>query len=890
MLKASCINNQLACFMLKNQPLPNLESCWAKTDLSTGLPVLTVRDHCIHVGAVADTIIHLLPSQVSQLLPAGACTLVALHDIGKITLGFQKKCTLWRHFSEIRNIGLEGNHAKVSHSFLGEYITDRNPAQWAISLGGHHGKYNSSKRSINFPEQEKQWAQDLREELTEELIKLFGQLPDSTEKPTHYQLHWFTGLITFADWIGSNEDFFPLPTNGELKNHTSLPQSKKQGKDALNKIQWSKVKITQNQSFRHLFPFSSNPLQDTLSHACDAPGLYIVEATMGLGKTEAALAAAYQRWESGDERGIYFALPTQLTSNRIFKRISPFLEKSIDSTSPLTLIHGSSWLNENNILQINASNSTESSPRFSHDALQWFSSSRRALLAPFGVGTIDQALLSVLPTKYASLRFFGLAGKTVILDEVHSYDAYTFSLICKLVEELTKAGSSVIVLSATLTQNARHQLVKAAGGTEKTETSAYPLITAVKRQSDSVTTSHYPVHLSDKPKTFHLKHIYLSEGSDQDDATLNAAVVAAENSACVLIIRNTVKTAQASYDKIKTLIPEHIPVGLLHSRFPYDRRQEIEKKWVGQLEKNSHSRPSGCVLVATQVVEQSVDIDADLLITDLAPSDLILQRLGRVHRHQRTRPQGYESPQCWILHPSTTETEDAAVLKKQLGSSAYIYPPYTLIRSSEIWSTRENINLPTDIREILENTEEPTTELSLAAQNLLSIQSEEIKKKINTSKTRTRNPLNTAALPDDDQGNQTRWGNQQSATLVLLKSNPSISGSEIIIQLLTGETHTFNPFEFDFQLAKLLHKNAVRIPRYLLPKEIDASWLNNYFFETCTIAILEHGIGGDCQLPEFSSTPPYSIHYNQNSGISFEKISTSADSSDFYTEEEECWW
>lgn len=876
--------------MPKHHPLPELESCWAKTVLSTGLPALTVRDHSIHVGAVAGTIIHFLPTQVSQQLPTGACTLVALHDIGKITIGFQKKCPLWLHFSEIQNVGLEGNHAKVSHSFLGEYITDRNPAQWAICLGGHHGKYNSPQRNITFPEREKPWAQTLREELAEELIHLFGKLPNSTVKPTYYQLHWFTGLITFADWIGSNEDFFPLPTDGILKNRTSLAKSQKQGTDALKKIQWSKVTTLPNQSFKHLFPFPPNALQDTLSHACDAPGLYIVEATMGMGKTEAALAAAYQRWETGDERGIYFALPTQLTSNRIFERISPFLEKSVDSSSPLTLIHGSSWLNENSILQINASNSTESAPAFTDDALQWFSSSRRALLAPFGVGTIDQALLSVLPTKYASLRFFGLAGKTVILDEVHSYDAYTFTLICKLVEELTKAGSSVIVLSATLTHTARLQLVTAAGGTEKTATSAYPLITAVKRQSNSITTSHYPVQLSDQAKTFHLRHIHLPEGLDQDDATLNAAAEAAENGACVLIIRNTVKIAQASYDQIKTLIPEHIPVGLLHSRFPHDRRQEIEKEWVGKLEKDSQSRPPGCVLIATQVVEQSVDIDADLLITDLAPTDLILQRLGRVHRHQRSRPQGFKSPQCWILHPATTETEDATILKKQLGSSAYIYPPYTLIHSSEIWASRESICLPTDIREVLEKTAKPTAELSLAAQNLLSTQSEEIKKKINTSRTRTRNPLNTAALADDDQGNQTRWGNQQSATLALLKSKPSISGSEITIQLLTGETHTFNRFGFDFQLAKLLHKNAIRVPRYLLPKEIDASWLNNYFFETCTIAIPEHGIGGDCQFPNLSTTPPYSIHYNQNSGISSKKIAASTDSATPYTEEEECWW
>jgi len=474
---------------------PELSDCWAKTNFDTGIPVLTVRDHCIHVGAVAEEVIKLIPRRACDNLPKGASTLVALHDIGKITLGFQKKCSHWKYFPEICNTGLEGNHAKVSQIFLGDLISERNAAHWSISLGGHHGRYNSDRPRIRgFKEAEREWMQNLRLQLCSELVDLFGQLPNSPTKPSNFQLHWFTGLITFADWIGSNEEFFPLPEGRELKNHTSFKDSEKKAREALSMIQWTKVTAQKDQTFSSLFPFQPNRLQKIFLDACDSPGLYIVEATMGMGKTEAALSAAYQRWQSGDERGIYFALPTQLTSNRIYERISPFLEKSISSTT----------------MQINASNSNDQSSS-GNDALKWFSSSRRALLAPFGVGTIDQALLSILHTKYASLRFFGLAGKTVILDEVHSYDPYTFQLICKLVEELTKIGSTVIVLSATLTQKARRNLITAAGGHEEENQPEYPLISAVKLIEDSITTSHYPVPLPEKSnKTFDLKHIGIS--------------------------------------------------------------------------------------------------------------------------------------------------------------------------------------------------------------------------------------------------------------------------------------------------------------------------------------------------------------------------------------------
>ncbi len=868
-------------------PPPLLQDCWAKTDPESGRPVLTVRDHCIHVGAVAEYIGQLLPSLTKKHLPSGYATLAALHDVGKITLGFQKKCPSWTHFSSCNKAGLEGNHSLVSHAFLGDYISHKKSKYWSISLGGHHGRYSFHKSTNRgFNETGSEWAQPLREELASELITLFGALPDSEDKPDPYLIHWFTGLITFADWIGSNTDFFPLPENQDLEHLASKESAQTSARSALGDLLWNDVKPREAQQFTTLFPFPPNELQKTLSKAVTIQGLYIVEATMGMGKTEAAFTAAYQRWETGEERGIYFALPTQLTSNRIFNRIKPFLDQAIATSSPLSLVHGNSWLTDERTQHINASNTADQ--QNGSDALRWFSSSRRALLSPFGVGTIDQALLSVLHTKYASLRFFGLAGKTVILDEVHSYDDYTFNLICKLVKELTKKGSTVIILSATLTHEARQKLVLAAEGSEEEPVSAYPLITAVKRTSNGQVTEHFPVRDTSPSKNYSLCHITLDEGAEQDDGMLDSIASAAENGACVLVIRNTVKLAQSTYDSIKSRVGEHVPVGLLHSRFPQFRREEIEQEWVGYLEKGSLTRPDGCILIATQIVEQSVDIDADLLVTDLSPTDLILQRLGRLHRHERSRPSGFESPQCWILHPHISEETDAKVLKKQLGSSAWIYPPHNLIQSSSVWQSREKISLPEDIRTLLETTAAGATATSPAIDELKLTQLADTRAKAGTASTRTKSPISTNALNDDDQGNQTRWNSQPSATLVMLSQEPTRLGSSLTLHFLNGEKYTTNLHAFDFKLAKMLHKNAVRIPAYLLGKtEICSEWLDGYFFEKSALAIPQHSTGGHCHIPNATAELSYQIQYTQNSGISFTQLSAPTQ---LYEDEEECWW
>ncbi|MDB4375435.1 CRISPR-associated helicase Cas3' [bacterium] len=846
-----------------SQKKPKLENCWAKTN-SNGELALTIRDHCINVGAVAKIVFLKTPQRLRTLLPKSLPLLASLHDIGKISVGFQWKSLRWAYLRTDVLPKAEGNHATISHAFLGNIIEAREPAKWSIALGGHHGRYASNKpRIMGLDEPHQEWASELRKELTEQLCELFGRLPDSEAKIPDHLIHLATGFITFSDWIGSNEDFFPPAEPARLKHETNLEKATKEAKDALKRLHWGKHVISKNQEFTQLFPFLPNPLQTALLETADSPGLYIIEATMGMGKTEAALALTAQRWISGDEQGIFFALPTQLTSNRIHQRISPFLKNTVKSNHANALVHGSAWLDEKRISSINTSGDP-------NEAMRWFASSRRALLAPFGVGTIDQALLAILPVKHSALRLFALAGKTIVLDEVHSYDPYTFALICRFVQILTASGSTVIILSATLTHNARRQLIEAAGGQEESSQSAYPLISAVKIHSDEKSTSytdlsrHAPIE-----KTIHLEHL----SSISHDFELRA-IKAAEAGACVLIIRNTVQSAQQTFSSLKALAKEDLKIGLLHSRFPFFAREKLEDNWVQTLSKDFENRPKGCILVSTQIVEQSIDIDADLLITDLAPTDLLLQRTGRLHRHQKTpRPLGFETALTLILHPELREENDSKLLKKELGKSAFIYPPDSLLRAHHDWRNRKTISLPGQIRELLEQESQQNCKVSSAEIALREATATEIATQLGTAQTRSHDLLSPDSQRDDDEGHQTRWKSLSSSVIILLSQMPELTGSHLTLSFLSGETlTTLRNRPFDLDLAKLLHANSTKVPGFALPRaSFDESILATYFFEHAVCAVLEQGQGGRLQFPGANAELPYKFTYTSEAGLTLQK-------------------
>jgi len=845
-------------------PIPKLSDCWAKTDAATGKPALTVRDHCLIVGAVAEAVHDRLSPACGFLASAGAITLAAAHDIGKLTPGFLLKARpYWDFPAAMGQSFYEGNHAKVSQAYLGS-LHGKKPSDWVLAAGGHHGIYPSAlARLPRIKEGGLGWPELLRHELLAELEAAFGKLP-AADVPKGPLVHWLTGFITFCDWIGSDTRWFPLPVSGPLADRETHASARESASKAVADLGWHRREVHAGRSFGALFPGvdTPRPLQQALISAMDAPGLYIVEAPMGVGKTEAALAACYRRWTEGDERGLYFALPTQLTSNRIHDRVSAFLENVVADASLLALVHGNAWMNPERILSISP---TAGDVEGAADLSDWYASGRKALLAGFGTGTIDQAIMSCLPVKHSALRLFALSGKVVIIDEVHSYDPYTSALVDRTVKWLLEVGCSVVVLSATLAAARRKSLVLAAGAEEAESSSAYPLITKVAK--GSCHSQAIPVAATDLSSS----RVRIETVSNASDGIWQDLADAAEGGACVVVIRNTVALAQATYRQIKSRCRDRgITFGLLHSRFPQFKRDTHEAAWMKHLGKNGPSRPKGCILVATQVIEQSVDIDADLLVTDLAPVDLILQRLGRLHRHQRPRPAGFEAPRCVILMPEVDWNDDEKTIKAALGPSGFVYPPFALFQASRVISglVDRGITLPQDIRPLVEDAFRLPEPLPSGAAWFRA-----------GLATLTARMLNTAEISDvfhsptetDKDGTKTRWNDTPSAFLVLLRRAPH--GASTHVEFLNGERVPFHHGPFNYPLAIALHRNAVRVPRYLVrhaePKQ--PAWLGNHI-QNAVLAVVQDD--ATCEFIGFDDAPPYLLEYRDDTGLHHTRNST----------------
>ena len=802
-----------------NTSIVRLSDCWAKTDPATGLPALTVRDHCLNVGSVAEALAGTAAPFVPSLF---AVWLAACHDIGKMSPGFQSKCDAWMRRHGLVHLtaawqASERDHSKVSqfslqHSLRDRFgLSDEGAALWAAVAGMHHGT----------PHYGGQWGicescaagdaawETMRLTLTDELSQWLGE-PDPPPEPdveNFSSLWWTAGFITVADWIGSDESAFPLVWN---ESPPDVQQARDRAEKALSSLQFRAPHLGSMPSFQTLFGFPANDLQLAALTTIKEPGVYVIEAPMGMGKTEAALAAAVQLMAAGKASGLYFALPTQATSNRIHERVSSFLA-NLGGSMP-RLIHSGSWLLD---VPLHLPEFTGRQPQEQQSAARdWFSSSKRALLAPFGVGTVDQALMGVIAVKHFFVRHFALAGKVVILDEVHSYDVYTGTLIEALVKALVRLRCTVIILSATLTQERRERLLAQALPAPVRRTAApvagipepFPLISgvtngcAIQPVTASVQSDRPPVHL-----------LFLPESD-----ALAGAMQAAERGACVLWICNTVDRAQATY---RALCGERCeggpPIALLHSRFPFFRREELETEWMRALGKHPDHRPHGCILISTQIVEQSVDLDADLLITELAPTDMLLQRMGRLWRHPRGDAADRHVPRCetWIIAESRDltslmEEPSEKCLRETLGKKARVYAPYVLLRTLEQWHDKSFINLPGDIRPMLEASYAARDEGDRPAWKALLHAMEKRRDKHRRKAEVMQGVWRMDSLPDDERAG-TRLN--ECPTIQLL---PILSEDRDRLTLLDGTKITLDAYRFNYATARALHRNLIKAPRF----------------------------------------------------------------------------
>jgi CRISPR-associated endonuclease/helicase Cas3 len=787
---------------------------WAKTT-KKGQPGIDVPQHMLRVAVLARMLLSFYNiAERFHLNPMMASFMAGLHDIGKISPGFLSKCRIWLEqnglFDEsVRNgwVNLERDHSRISQYTVQRMLTDsdfslpRSSAiWWAAAIGAHHGRLHypgerglpekAGMRPDEWEDKRREAASHLLRDLNLAPPDVAGSLPDIEAESS---LLWLmAGLVSMADWIGSDETFFS--EDRELTLEEIIVSATR----SLESIGLGMPKIRSGLSFEELFHFSPNSLQRVAVDYIRTPGIYAIEAPMGMGKTEAALVCAYQLLCTGAATGIYFALPTQATSNRIHVRLHEFVQRICPDAPSTKLIHSNSWLMGDIVHLVPATTSNDE-----EDARQgrdWFASAKRALLAPFGVGTVDQALLSVVAAKHFFVRRFALSGKVVILDEVHSYDVYTGSLIGTLCEELEMLGCTVILLSATLTRARRRALLEGESDVKEDGVSEpYPLLSG--RTANRLTLPTIPADVAQRRKVF----LNFAEEAEATSEALKEAV----KGACVLWVCNTVARAQEIFRHFHTLTGLNVKMGLLHARFPYYRRMELEEHWMSALGKDG-VRPCGCILVSTQIVEQSVDLDADLIVTDLAPTDMLLQRMGRLWRHERkNRP--LNKPVYWIISEQVSLGElremNSSSVKEILGTKARVYAPYVLLRTLNAWKKdRESLMLPDEIRSILEETYADRDDLPGGWLQLRNeIEGDGYAKRM---KAEMAANIFNPALPDDE-GVQTRLNDIPMVSLVLARQSDRHS-----IKLMNGEICRLKKDEFHINDAKALHHNLVRVPKW----------------------------------------------------------------------------
>ena len=482
--------------------------------------------------------------------------------------------------------------------------------------------------------------------------------------------------MILSDWIASRQER-SVPVGEEAEVASRL----------LAEAGFSHPHMKADLSFEDLFGFNPRPVQGAFVDLYQGPGVYVLEAPTGCGKTEAALGLAYEALRRGDAGGVYFALPTMLTSDRLHDRVQRAVEKIAGDT--VQLIHSGA---KSIRLRLGKEGDVGGS---------WFTTSRRAMLAPFGVGTVDQALLALLKLRFSDLRRAGLLGKVVILDEIHSYDAYTSVLIRRLIKTIERIGGTCIILSATLTSKARQDLLGL--DDDKGSPNASPIQLTVKR-GDAITT-----RTLESPESREINVRQIDDG--MLDVALEEALRKARDGMQVLWIENTVYMAQEIARRLQEA-DGTLPEGLLHSQFRMTDREVLEELWVPRLspEGKALRSTSGCILVGTQVLEQSLDIDADFLITRLAPMDLLVQRAGRLWRHEGTaRPESCKSAEMLVLAFADGRAKNQLTGEEDLfGASARVYQPYLLYRTKEILAARLLkgccLEFPACVRSLIEET------------------------------------------------------------------------------------------------------------------------------------------------------------------------------------------
>ena len=746
---------------------PSYYSYWGKALGSETADLLChlLPYHCLDVAAVGkvllekDTtisrsLVHLLGPSAQQLY-SWLLFFLALHDLGKFAEGFQNlRPDLLELLRGRRSIkGYAVRHDSLGYALWQDHLwdrawqkgwlgltgEDRDKRRWgrvfeaiARSTTGHHGVPPTRKGANNltisaaahFSASEMLAAEEFSSEVASILVDSSqispGLSPEQLRSPAITFSWMAAGLTVLCDWLASGHFRLlsrPVPLNAYWLSH-ALPQAE----ETVARTGIIPARPAVHSSSSVLFP-NIKAFSALQQHAADfrvgrGPQLFILEDLTGSGKTEAAIILAHRLMKEGHGTGLFIALPTMATSNAMYERIAATYRRLFEEgTFPsLVLSHSARHLSKSfrqSVMQPKRQEAQDYGPNEEPAAAfcaTWLADNRKkALLADVGVGTVDQALMAALPVRYQSLRLFGLARQVLIVDEVHAYDPYMHVLLRTLLQFHAALGGSAILLSATLPRRTRQDLAESySQGLQSSPvhlaSDHYPLITQITK-SGSV-----ELAVSTGNNRRISQDVQLIEDMKEVEERISRA---SENGQCVCWIRNTVHDAVVAYEMLRERIPSHLLI-LFHARFAMGDRLVKETEVLASFGKASTSQiRRGKVLVATQVVEQSLDLDFDLLISDLAPIELLIQRAGRLRRHLRDL-QGnplmdrnavdLREPAPFLIH-SPVPDEDAAEnwYAKVFPKASFVYPSHgRLWLTARLMLERGGWTMPDDARLLVE--------------------------------------------------------------------------------------------------------------------------------------------------------------------------------------------
>lgn len=613
----------------------DITKIWAKT-----APKKSLIDHMLETGIVTECLIDAdgmyrpVLSRLSEItgcdnnkLSAKIVFICAIHDIGKAHPIFQGRDAETLEILRRKNLNQASFDTRFRHEQYGANIFDRLSAEDVdiknsdiISqiIRMHHQKEQKKNSDIDIikiddKEKAKKWRH-IQNEIYDYVKNIFrfdnlNLINKNISKPELFVVqNAILGIMITADWIASNNYVFD---NQQCENIDEFLKSRKvQALKFLNNEWLIRQQIPVMQDFKSAFGFNGRPVQNDVEkivHKNDIKCM-LIESDCGSGKTEAALYAAAVLGNRSGLSGIYMGLPTGVSAEAIQDRVDEFLtSRGMRNTKLYT--SKSMLLRE-----------PDKKPA-------WTDISRQRLLAASAVGTVDQVMTAARLVRFESVRMDGLASKVLIIDEIHAYDAYMLAVIKDLLKICGELDVPVIMLSATLPISTKNDLLGVLGDGDIELHNGYPVISYVTKDGrvhEHVSRQYMP----DKKISCELLPIL----NDNDKIALYA-VDAVKDGGCECVIMNTVADAICVYDKIKKNKKNDCKIILYHSRMTINARDKTSRKILAMCGKDRTKRPERVIIVGTQVLEQSLDIDVDYMITAICPIDLLFQRIGRYHRH-----------------------------------------------------------------------------------------------------------------------------------------------------------------------------------------------------------------------------------------------------------------